>query len=278
MQEVELGLTWQDIRFVVEDYIGVSGGYLGDFSYKTHQEFYRLYCNVESINTEEFSGTTRERFSKILKKSEPQTQAKILKGALDKYPTYSAVLRTAECYDKVFRLIQRLEARSIEIEKAEDEIVVKLIDLLRGDWFLSTIGYFANHRQGLPYSRLDDEYKVQDLVYCLASTLVGDLQFENPQSKNVGSVTYTRVDFSSKKKRLFIETKLASSKHDAKQTEREISEDIMKYGRQPDFSTLVFFVYCYDYTFPNSREFERGFTGKKTIDGHEFQTFCIVKP
>jgi hypothetical protein len=25
---------------VVNDYIGVSGGYLGDFTYRTHQEFY----------------------------------------------------------------------------------------------------------------------------------------------------------------------------------------------------------------------------------------------
>lgn len=165
--------------------------------------------------------------------------------------------------------------RSIPV--IEDHIA-ELLELLKSDWILSVIGYFANHRPYLPYVRLDDEYKVQDLIYCLAASRLPDLQFENPQQKNIGAVTYTRVDFSSGESKLFIEAKLASSKHDAKQIEKEISEDIIKYGRQRTFNTLVFFIYCYDYAFPNQREFERGFTGFKDIDGHQFHTFCIVKP
>jgi hypothetical protein len=112
----------------------------------------------------------------------------------------------------------------------------------------------------------------------LVSSIVPDLQFENPQSKNLGAVTYTRVDFSSKQTKLYLEVKHATSRHRARQIEKEISEDIVKYGRQQDFSTLIFFVYCVDYTFPNPRQFEQGFTGKKSIDDHEFNTFCIVKP
>jgi hypothetical protein len=161
---------------------------------------------------------------------------------------------------------------------AQGDPATRLIYLLKGDWILSVVGYFSNHRSTLPYTRLDDEYKVQDLVYCLAVSLIPDLQFENPQQKNVGAVTSTRVDFSSAKEQLFLEAKLASNRHDAKQVEKEISEDIVKYGRQGSFKTLVFFVYCHDYTLPNPREFERGLTGQKTIDGHQFQTYCIVKP
>lgn len=36
-------LSRQEIYKVVNDYIGVSQGYLGDFSYRSHEEFYPYY-------------------------------------------------------------------------------------------------------------------------------------------------------------------------------------------------------------------------------------------
>ena len=183
----------------------------------------------------------------------------------------------------VLRLLA--EIREIQIITAakepypsSGEATARLLTLLRGDWILCMVGYFLNHRPESPYAHLDDEYKVQDLIYCLASSLIPDLRYEDPQQKNVGAVTSTRVDFSSVKTRLFLEVKLASNGHEAKKVEKEISEDIVKYGRQRAFATLVFFVYCYEYTFPNPREFERGLTGDKVIDGHYFRTYCVVKP
>ena len=177
------------------------------------------------------------------------------------------------------KVIAPLASVSIPLKpiKKEDN-VNRLLELLRSDWILSVIGYFVNHRPGLPYTRLDDEYKVQDLIYCLASTQFPDLQFENPQQKNVGAVTFTRVDFFSAKAQLFLEIKLANSRHEAKQIEKEISEDMVKYGRQKNFKTLIFFIYSQDYTLPNPRDFERGFTGQQSIHGYQFQTHCIVKP
>jgi hypothetical protein len=156
--------------------------------------------------------------------------------------------------------------------------IEKLLSLLRGDWLVSVVGYFMNHRPNSPYAQLDDEYKVQDLVYCLALSEIPDLQYEDPQQKNVGALASTRVDFSSAKTQAFIEVKIACNSHGMKKVEAEIHEDIVKYGRQRTFSTLIFFVYCYQYTPPNPREFERGLTGQKVIDGHQFQTHCIVKP
>ena len=35
-------LELRDIKFVVNQWIGVNGGYLGDFSYRTHVDFYRI--------------------------------------------------------------------------------------------------------------------------------------------------------------------------------------------------------------------------------------------
>ncbi|MFD1736157.1 abortive infection family protein [Bacillus salitolerans] len=71
----------------VVSYIGVHGGYLGDFSYSTHADFYPSFCGLE-INPVEYAGTTRERFMKILTESEPDDQTKILLGVLEKYPLH----------------------------------------------------------------------------------------------------------------------------------------------------------------------------------------------
>lgn len=100
------GLTRRDIIGVVNRYIGVDSGYLGDFSYRTHEDFYGEYCDLD-INPYDYPGTTRERFIKILETSEPRTQAAILKGVLDKYPLGSSELRTPESFARVQEMIAR---------------------------------------------------------------------------------------------------------------------------------------------------------------------------
>lgn len=52
------GLSKKGIYFVVNHYIGVTGGYLGDFSYQTHSEFYGEYCDLD-IDPFVYDGTTR---------------------------------------------------------------------------------------------------------------------------------------------------------------------------------------------------------------------------
>lgn len=178
--------------------------------------------------------------------------------------------------------IQRFLAELREIPgvtfAAHDSLLERLLTLLRSDWLVSVVGYFVNHRPDSPYAQLDGEPKVQDLVYCLARSVIPDLHYEDPQAKNIGALMSTRVDFSSVEAQVFIEVKLATNTHKMRKVEAEIDEDIMKYGRQRTFSTLIFFVYCYQYHLPNPGEFERGRTGLQTIDGHQFQTYCIVQP
>lgn len=77
-------LTGKEVNSVLS-YIGGEGGYLGDFTYASHAQFYPMYCGVD-IDPNEFQGTTRQRFTKILFESEPLIQAKILQGVIDKYP------------------------------------------------------------------------------------------------------------------------------------------------------------------------------------------------
>ncbi|CAH0318113.1 DUF4062 domain-containing protein [Priestia megaterium] len=78
-------LTPQEINLIVYKYIGVKNGYLGDFSYKTHREFYPLYCGLD-INPEVIQGTTRQRFTTILSEADDLTQAAIIEGIFAKYP------------------------------------------------------------------------------------------------------------------------------------------------------------------------------------------------
>lgn len=80
------GLSRPEMYSVVNDYIGVEGGYLSDFTYRSHAEFYPYYCDLD-VNPLELDGmTTRERFLHILERAKPSDQAKILRGVLRKCP------------------------------------------------------------------------------------------------------------------------------------------------------------------------------------------------
>jgi hypothetical protein len=83
-----------EIHTLVYRYIGVEGGYLGDFSYRAHHEFY-IDLGLD-INPYDYDGTTRERFMRILGESGLQVQAQILEGILDRFPVGSSELRTEE--------------------------------------------------------------------------------------------------------------------------------------------------------------------------------------
>lgn len=84
-------LTDAEIYKVVHLYIGVSGGYLGDFSYASHQQFYYVDCDLSHIVTNSYPGTTRERFIAILKTQAAQNQAKILRGILNRFTLENAL-------------------------------------------------------------------------------------------------------------------------------------------------------------------------------------------
>jgi hypothetical protein len=100
-------LTRPEIYTVVNRYIGVKDGYLGDFSYRTHTDFYPLFCDLD-IDPNQYEGTTRERFIEILSKSTPEVQAAILRGVLKKYEPGSSELRTAQRAEEIEAMIGRL--------------------------------------------------------------------------------------------------------------------------------------------------------------------------
>jgi hypothetical protein len=166
-----LALTRQEIMKVVNRYIGVSGGYLGDFSYRTHAEFYLEYCNLDDIDPNLYQGTTKERFIEILNTSKPPIQAKILKGVLERFQVSDTpVTRTSLLRDEIIQIIARLEGDG-SVENPSLEITSEVVEraladsenLLRTNGATSVVdrihtvlhGYFIAvcNRDGIIYQR-----------------------------------------------------------------------------------------------------------------------------
>lgn len=103
-----LGLKQAEISKLVYKYIGVSGGYLGNSSYRSHHEFY-IELDLD-IDPYKYDGTTRERFIKVLSESPPQVQARILEGVLARFPVGNSELRTAERAAEIRGWITRLRS------------------------------------------------------------------------------------------------------------------------------------------------------------------------
>ena len=81
-----MALKEQEVMRLVNRYIGVEAGYLADFSYRTHAEFYPEYCGLYDNFPIELEGTTRSRFIEILISQTADRQAKILRGVLARFP------------------------------------------------------------------------------------------------------------------------------------------------------------------------------------------------
>lgn len=93
------GLTDRQIKRLVYKYIGVDQGYLGDFSYQKHADF---YADLDlDINPYNYTGTTRERFMQIVAESAPHVQVTILEGILERFPVGSQTIRTQQLADKI---------------------------------------------------------------------------------------------------------------------------------------------------------------------------------
>ncbi len=110
------GLSNMEIMKIVNRYIGVFGGYLGDFSYRTHTDFYPEYCDLD-INPNQYEGTTRARFIEILKSSSPDVQAKIVRGVLQRFPVTTVenggpATRNQELFNELLEMAKRLESGS----------------------------------------------------------------------------------------------------------------------------------------------------------------------
>lgn len=114
---------------VVNRYIGVSGGYLGDFTYRTHAEFYPEYCGLD-IDPTSYPGTTRERFIEILSTRSPHHQAKILRGVIDRFGDDGENPNRSQLRPELEGWIARLEgapAVVLDAPKQTRDVVVRAL-------------------------------------------------------------------------------------------------------------------------------------------------------
>jgi hypothetical protein len=133
-------LTQGDVLKIVNRYIGVEGGYLGDFSYRTHAEFYPEYCGLD-IDPSTHDGTTRERFIQILLNANATDQSKILRGIAERFQIGSGpASRTQAAKDELLRLAARLEATVVQFDRPAIDSVVVLRALDDAETLLQTSG------------------------------------------------------------------------------------------------------------------------------------------
>lgn len=123
-------LKTHEIDKLIYKYIGVSEGYLGNFSYQTHKEF---YVNLGlDINPFDYPGTTRARFIAILSEAVPEVQAKILEGVLEKFPAGSSDLRSDALYGEIRSWISRLRGAPA-VQSARPSITTDTVNRAMAD-------------------------------------------------------------------------------------------------------------------------------------------------
>ena len=122
-------LTRGEIQRVVNRFIGVEGGYLGDFSYASHAAFYSEYCDLD-IDPFQYEGTTRERFIQILFSEPARHQARIIRGIIDRCPIDEGPeTRTAALRDELLRLADRCDGYMVpsQLPASATEVVSRAI-------------------------------------------------------------------------------------------------------------------------------------------------------
>lgn len=124
-----VALTNPEIMKIVNRYIGVSDGCLGDFSCRTHAEFYPEYCELD-IDPNQYEGTTRKRFIEILRNSPSNIQAKIIRGVLERFPLEAEnkpQTRTQELHKNLLDIACKLEELT-PIESPQLKITSEVVE------------------------------------------------------------------------------------------------------------------------------------------------------
>lgn len=127
-----MALKSSEIHWVVHGYIGVDGGYLGDFTYRTHREFYPGFCDA-AIDPEAMPGTTKDRFIRILSAAAPADQAAILRGVSKRFPANSEVQRSTAAHQQLLALASKCldgaAVAQVDLQVSSDAVRRALADV-----------------------------------------------------------------------------------------------------------------------------------------------------
>ncbi len=107
------GMTAIEQRRLVKLYLGVSNGYLADFSSINVLERFCIQCGLDA-NPREIEGTNCHRFEQILANAPPAEQAVIVREVRKCYPPDETIgsTRTKKLHDEFLVVAGRLEGMS----------------------------------------------------------------------------------------------------------------------------------------------------------------------
>ncbi|MDT5317920.1 MAG: hypothetical protein QOD88_442 [Mycobacterium sp.] len=125
-----VGLTNREIEKVVNDYIGVTEGHFGDFSFSTHADFHPALRDLD-VNLSLY-GKTREQFVDLLASQPPEDQAKILQGLIEICPSEAdnPPRKRAKTASEMLTWVKRLESGSqvvAPVPEATRAVVVRAL-------------------------------------------------------------------------------------------------------------------------------------------------------
>lgn len=126
-----VGLTKREVGRLVNDWIGVDGGYLGAFTYAKHDRFWSDVCDID-VDTYEFKGTTRACFEHTLLSAAPACQAAALAALLEDYPLAhpppAKGFRSLQVQQHLIKALERIDPRgrtTIDVEITSPTEIVR---------------------------------------------------------------------------------------------------------------------------------------------------------
>ncbi len=129
-------LTSKEVGRLVHNWIGVNDGYLGNFSYARHDQFWMETCDIH-VDTAGFPGTTRACFEKNLLEASARDQAAVLRAILEDYPLRATPdpdhpkFRSPALHREITGWISRLETGQVGVEvelEQASEVVRRALD------------------------------------------------------------------------------------------------------------------------------------------------------
>lgn len=132
IEHVDYRLNRKEIGRLVHNWIGVEGGYLGNFSYASHDRFWIEVCDI-AVDTTAFPGTTRACFEETLRLASARDQAAVLRAILEEYPGPAErdpsrpKFRTPQLHREILSWVSQLETGEVmvEVELADASQIVR---------------------------------------------------------------------------------------------------------------------------------------------------------
>ena len=143
------------------------------------------------------------------------------------------------------------------------------------DSFSTLVGYLQGRRNE-PLLVLEDEAKVQDLLYLSLKPMLPELVYEEPTRK--GAAGYNIGDFSLTSMKLILEVKYVKVASDVKAKANEIAQDIWQYSTQTDCQMIIFFVYDPHMLIPDRPNFIANSSGPFESQGRQVTLHTMIKP